>query len=127
MENLLKNKIFKNIWIQPASGDAGGSIGAAMSIYYIYLNKQRVTSSDDKMQGSLLGPNYDSKEILEILIKENILFEKKEDDELYNFTAKEIASGKVVGWFNGRSEFGPRALGNRSILADPRSENAKKT
>ena len=74
---LLKNKIFKNIWIQPASGDAGGSIGAAMSIYYIYLNKQRVTSSDDKMQGSLLGPNYDSKEILEILIKENILFEKK--------------------------------------------------
>jgi len=123
---LLKNKIFKNIWIQPASGDAGGSIGAAMSIYYIYLNKQRVTSSDDKMQGSLLGPNYGSKEILEILIKENILFEKKENDELYNFTAKEIASGKVVGWFNGRSEFGPRALGNRSILADPRSEKMQK-
>ena len=123
---LLKNKIFKEIWIQPASGDAGGCIGAAMSIYYMHLNKQRVTSPDDKMQGSLLGPDYNNKAIYEILTKENILFEKKEDDELYNFTANEIASGKVIGWFNGRSEFGPRALGNRSILADPRSEKMQK-
>jgi carbamoyltransferase len=124
----LQNKnIFKNIWIQPASGDAGGALGAALSIKYLYYDKKRETiSNDDIMQGAYLGPEFNEKQILDILNEENAVFEKLTSQEIIKQTAKLLSEGKAVGWMNGRMEFGPRSLGNRSILADPRSDKMQK-
>jgi len=118
-------KIFKNIWIQPASGDAGGSLGAALAYWHHELGKPRDEFSD-KMMGSFLGPKFDNNfiETKLKLLKAN--FKKYSKEEVTSLIAKELANEKIVGWFQGKMEFGPRALGGRSILADPRSEKMQK-
>ena len=122
---ILKEKIFDNIWIQPAAGDAGGSLGAALAFWYHELEKPRVEYKD-QMKGSYLGPNFKNDQIEKELKSLNANFIKYHKDEIISLTAKELANEKTVGWFQGRMEFGPRALGGRSILADPRSEKMQK-
>ena len=119
-------KIFEKIWVQPASGDAGGSLGAAYSLWYDGLNNNRRLKKSDSMKGSLLGPSYSSNDIERTLKSMNLVFEKYEEKKLLEIVSKEIAKGKAVGWMQGRMEFGPRALGARSIIADPRSENMQR-
>ena len=122
---ILKNKIFDNIWIQPASGDAGGSLGAALAYWYYELKNTRKISND-QMQGSYLGPKFEKNHIEEELKILKANFKHLDEKELISITAKELANNKTVGWFQGRMEFGPRALGCRSILADPRSDKMQK-
>ena len=122
---ILKNKIFNNIWIQPAAGDAGGSLGAALAYWHKELNYPRKVYKDE-MQGSYLGPRFNNNEIEQNLKKLNAKFKKLNSKEMINLIAKELSNNKTVGWFQGRMEFGPRALGARSILADPRSEKMQK-
>lgn len=119
-------KIFEKIWVQPASGDAGSSIGAAMYLYYHILDKQRIVESNDKMKGCYLGNEYSHEEILKALKKFDLNFSESTDNEISKFISKEISDGKIIGWFQGKSEFGPRALGSRSILADPRPIDMQK-
>lgn len=123
---LLKEKIFDNIWIQPAAGDAGGAVGAALAAYHLMLNQPRVVDPTDAMQGSYLGPSYSQGEIDSRLRAAGAVFETVSDDELIEQTAQALADGKAVGWHQGRMEFGPRALGGRSIIADPRSPTLQK-
>ncbi len=127
---ILKNSSFKNIWIQPAAGDAGGSLGAALAYWYQELGNKRnenVNKKDkDEMKGSYLGPAFSNSEIEKTLNILKAKYEKKDDENLNNLVAQELKNGKTVGWFQGRMEFGPRALGGRSILADPRSEKMQK-
>tara|TARA_B100001123_G_scaffold431863_2_gene553955 strand:- start:534 stop:2375 length:1842 start_codon:yes stop_codon:yes gene_type:complete len=124
---VLKKKFFENIWIQPAAGDAGGSLGAALAFWYDELKNERVTSSNfDSMQGSYLGPSYKNEDVESILKSLNAKYQKKNDEDLINLVANEIKDKKTVGWFQGRMEFGPRALGARSIIADPRSDKMQK-
>jgi len=118
---ILRKKIFDNIWIQPAAGDAGGALGAALAAWYANEKNPRVAVSTDSMQTSLLGPAYSDDEIETVLRSHNALFRKLEKDALLDFTVEMIKAEKVIGWFQGRMEFGPRALGNRSILGDARS------
>ena len=122
---ILKEKIFDHIWIQPAAGVAGGSLGAALAYWYHELNKPRKIFKD-QMLGSYLGPKYEDKEIEKILNQLGANYKKISYEELISTTAKELANDKTVGWFQGRMEFGPRALGGRSILADPRSNKMQK-
>ena len=122
---ILKDKVFDNIWIQPAAGDAGGSIGAALAYWYRELDNSREIFID-QMKGSFLGPSYQSDEIENTLKKLNVNFQKHSYEEVARITAKELANNSTVGWFQGRMEFGPRALGGRSILADPRSDKTQK-
>lgn len=120
---LLKEKVFKNIWIQPAAGDAGGALGAALSVYYQYLNNNRVVSYDHGQQGSYWGPEYSQNEIKSFLVRNCIPFDEySKNDAYYEKIASLLNQKKVIGLFEGRMEFGPRALGNRSIIADPRDE-----
>ena len=122
---ILKEKIFENIWIQPAAGDAGGAIGAALAYWYRELENPR-NDFKDQMKGSYLGPNF-NENIIESKLKElKAVFKKQNKNEIISLTAKELSNSKTVGWFQGRMEFGPRALGGRSILADPRSEKIQK-
>ena len=122
---ILEKKIFDNIWIQPAAGDAGGSLGAALALWHLELKRERKISNND-MQGSYLGPSFSQKEI-EIELKSlNANFEVLDEKELINKTAEALKNGDAVGWFQGRMEFGPRALGGRSILGDPRSPTMQK-
>ena len=122
---ILKEKIFENIWIQPAAGDAGGSLGAALAYWYRELNKPR-NEFKDQMKGSYLGPSF-NKDIIEQKLNElKAVFQKKDTKEIITTAAKELSKNKIIGWFQGRMEFGPRALGGRSILADPRSEKMQK-
>ena len=123
---ILKEKIFDNIWIQPAAGDAGGSLGAALALWYIEHNNPRKINLKDDMKGSYLGPEYSQKEIEEQLNEAGAIYEILTDEELIDRTATDLSQEKAVGWFQGRMEFGPRALGARSILADPRSDNMQK-
>ena len=123
---ILKNKIFDNIWVQPAAGDAGGSLGAALALWHIENNHPRVVNLDDDMQGSYLGPEYNQKEIETELDKIGAVYEIKAEDDLLTQTADDLSKGDAIGWFQGRMEFGPRALGNRSILGDPRSSVMQK-
>ncbi len=125
---LLKEKIADNIYIMPAAGDSGGSLGAAYAVYYIYLkNKRIINNTYDNINYSYLGPRYDDQEIEEIIKKYQAIYTKiKDDNILYSKTADLLANGNIIGWFQGRMEFGPRALGNRSILADPRNINMQK-
>ena len=120
--------IFDNIYIQPASGDAGGSLGAALSINHMYFDSERHYSKEyDLMKGSYLGPYFSDKEILITSKKYRAVYNHIESfDKISKEVAKLISEGNVVGWFQGRSEFGPRALGNRSILADPRNPEMQK-
>ncbi len=122
---ILKEKIFDNIWVQPASGDAGGSLGAALAYWYRELKQTRLEYKD-QMNGSYLGPKFNNDQIENELKDLEAIFEKKEPKEITSIIAKELANNKIVGWFHGRMEFGPRALGGRSILADPRSEKMQK-
>ena len=122
---ILKNNIFKNIWIQPAAGDAGGSLGAALGYWHKELGKER-KHYKDQMRGSYLGPSFNNNEIEATLKSMNAKFIKLEDEKLIEAVSKELSNEKTVGWFQGRMEFGPRALGSRSIIADPRSEKMQK-
>ncbi len=123
---IMKNKIFKNIWIQPASGDAGGSLGAALSVHHMYENNQRQINSNDSMKNSLLGPSYDNEIIKSFLINKDIAFKEYSYNKLVDETAKLISKKNIIGWFQGRMEFGPRSLGARSILADPQVADMQK-
>ena len=122
---ILKEKIFEDIWIQPAAGDAGGSLGAALAYWHQELNKPR-ENFKDQMKGAYLGPKFSENFIESQLNNLKGVYSKKSSDEISSFVAKELANSKTVGWFQGRMEFGPRALGGRSILADPRSEKMQK-
>ena len=123
---ILKNKTFENIWIQPAAGDAGGSLGAALAFWYKELKHPRKIQNKDQMKGSYLGPSFSDYEIEKKLKSLKGKFKKLSVDNLIETVAKELSKGKTVGWFQGRMEFGPRALGGRSIIADPRSEKMQK-
>ncbi|MCF8196957.1 MAG: carbamoyltransferase [Polynucleobacter sp.] len=123
---LLRENIFDAIWIQPASGDAGGAIGAALGAYYLTLNQPRNINPSDSMSGSYLGPEFSQKNIEERLRDAGANFIVASDEDMISQTAEAIVEGKAVGWHQGRMEFGPRALGNRSIIADPRSPTVQK-
>ena len=123
---ILKEKIFENIWVQPAAGDAGGSLGAALAYWHQELDQKRKINANDDMKGSYLGPRFDSNTIEKELTSLNANFKKYSEDEIVNILSNELSREKTVGWFQGRMEFGPRALGARSILADPRSDKMQK-
>ncbi len=119
---LLRENIFENIWIQPAAGDAGGALGAALSTWFLHHNNERLTSKGcDLMKGAYLGPEFNDTEIEAELTACSAVFEKLPEEEMIEAVASALADKKAVGWMQGRMEFGPRALGGRSILADPRS------
>ena len=122
---ILKEKIFDNIWIQPAAGDAGGSLGAALALWYIEQNNPKI-NTNDTMKGSYLGPSFTEQEIETELKSLKANYKKISNENLSKIIAKEISNEKTVGWFQGRMEFGPRALGGRSIIADPRSAKMQK-
>ncbi len=120
---VLREGPFKNIWIQPAAGDAGGALGAALCVWYGYLNNPRAADGkNDFQQASLLGPSFSNDEVRAQLKESGAVFHEIPDTELFKKTAEILAQEKVIGWCQGRMEFGPRALGNRSILGDPRSK-----
>ncbi len=119
---LLKKKIFDDIWIQPASGDAGSALGAALIGWHEHFKKPREVSKKDSMKGTYLGCNFSNDEIINYLMKINANFKTYRDEELFEKIALELDEGKVIGWFNGPMEFGPRALGGRSIIGDPRNK-----
>tara|TARA_A100000164_G_scaffold300734_1_gene275746 strand:+ start:29 stop:1837 length:1809 start_codon:yes stop_codon:yes gene_type:complete len=123
-----KEKIFDNIYVQPAAGDAGGSLGAALAFWHIELKKEKIVnlSNKDMMKGSYLGPEYSDQQIKLELDNFGAVYESYDQENIIEKTAKILSDGKSVGWFQGKMEFGPRALGNRSILADPRSEIMQK-
>lgn len=119
---ILREKIFEDIWIQPAAGDAGGALGAALFVWYQYLNNSRVVNTKkDSMSGSYLGPDFSNDEIEKFLSENSISFEKLSDKEIPGKIADLLNDENVIGWFNGRMEFGPRALGSRSIIGNARS------
>jgi carbamoyltransferase len=125
---VLRDLRFDKVWVQPAAGDAGGSLGAALAAYHLELDRPRHLSNEmDGMSGSYLGPSFDEHEIRERLTAAGALFEELGDDEVIDRTASALADEKAVGWFQGRMEFGPRALGARSILADARSPAMQRT
>ena len=123
---ILKQGFFKNIWIQPASGDAGGALGAAQVFYFQELNNKRNISNIDSMQGAYLGPQFSDDQVESELKNCGAFYKKLNLEQIISDTAKALSEEKVVGWFQGRMEFGPRSLGNRSIIADPRSEKMQK-
>ena len=123
---ILKEKIFENIWIQPAAGDAGGSLGAALALWYNENGNNRKVNLNDDMNGSFLGCEFDQNQIEDELKSVGAVFEKENYDELINKTSDYLLNKKAIGWFQGRMEFGPRALGGRSILGDPRSDKMQK-
>ena len=123
---ILEEKIFDNIWIQPAAGDAGGSLGAALALWYIDQGNERITSFKDNMQGSYLGTDFNQDEIEKELKSVGANFEILSYEKLIDKTAILLSNEKAIGWFQGRMEFGPRALGGRSILGDPRSDTMQK-
>ena len=118
---LMREKIFENIWVQPASGDAGGALGAALLVHYKLLENERHPSAGDDMKGGRLGPAFSNSEIEKNLKKHGAVYRRLDEEFLLQETASEIADGKVIGWFQDRMEFGPRALGARSIIGDARS------
>jgi len=123
---VLKQKIFENMWIQPAAGDSGGSLGAALAYWHQELNQKRIVNPKDSMRGSYLGPKYENPIVEKELLSLKAIFKKYSENDLINILADELSKEKTIGWFQGRMEFGPRALGARSILADPRSEKMQK-
>ena len=123
---ILKEKIFDNIWIQPAAGDAGGSLGAALALWHIEKKNKRIVNIHDDMKGSYLGNEFSQDEIEKELKLIGANFETLKYEELIETTADLLSKENAIGWFQGRMEFGPRALGGRSILADPRSHKMQK-
>jgi carbamoyltransferase len=125
---LLKEKIFENIWVQPAAGDAGGAIGCALFVWFDYLdNLRNIENSNDLMNGTYLGPEFTDKEIHQYLNYNGYSYERLSDDELPSKIADLISKNNVIGWFQGRMEFGPRALGSRSILGNAESAATQRT
>ena len=124
---ILRDNKFKNIWIQPAAGDAGGSLGAAFCAYYHFLGQPRHINKNDSMKGSYLGPSFSDSEIQSRLKAVGAIYKNHNEDMVFEKTAQALADGHAVGWFQGRMEFGPRALGGRSILGDARSPKMQKT
>ncbi len=123
---ILQEKIFDNIWIQPAAGDAGGSLGAALALWHIEQGNERIVNLNDDMNGSYLGTEFNQDQIEKELKKARANFETLTYEETIDKTAEYLANGKAIGWFQGRMEFGPRALGGRSILGDARSDKMQK-
>jgi carbamoyltransferase len=123
---VLRDKSFDQIWIQPAAGDAGGAVGAALATYYLATGAERRSTSSDTMHGAYLGPKYNDDDIAARLTSVGARFTRHDDDGLIRETAAALASEQAVGWFQGRMEFGPRSLGARSILGDPRSPSMQK-
>ena len=123
---ILKEKIFENIWIQPAAGDAGGALGAALAFWYNELKKERLYPLKDEMQGSYLGPSFSETEIEKNLSSLGAVYEKFSEEKMLEIIARELSEKKTIGWFQGKMEFGPRALGSRSIIADARSAKMQK-
>ncbi len=124
---IIKTGLFKDIWIQPAAGDAGGALGAAYLGYYLWKGKKRLVNKNDAMKGAYLGTEFKEQHYLGVFAKHNAIYKKFESDkELNKVVASKIAEGKVIGWFQGKMEFGPRALGNRSILGDARNPEMQK-
>jgi len=123
---ILKEKIFDNIWIQPAAGDAGGSLGAALAFWHIEQANKREVNLNDDMQGSYLGIEFTQEEIEKELNLIGANFKIFNDEDLIHKTSEFLSNDKAIGWFQGRMEFGPRALGARSILGDPRSDKMQK-
>ena len=124
---ILKSKSFNNIWIQPAAGDAGGSLGAALAFWYNELgNKRSISKEADEMKGSYLGPSFRDDQIEKTLKLLDAKYKKYSEDNLIDIVAEKIKNEKTIGWFQGRMEFGPRALGSRSIIADSRSDKMQK-
>ena len=123
---ILQEGVFDNIWVQPAAGDSGGALGAALAVYHQFLDRKRKITNQDLMQGSLLGPEFEQKDIESRLSAVGARFNSVNDEQLISLTADALGSGDAVGWFQGRMEFGPRALGARSILGDPRHPQMQK-
>ena len=123
---ILKEKIFDNIWIQPAAGDAGGSLGAALALWHLDQGNERKINLNDDMKGSYLGPDFTQNQIEEELKSIGAIYESVNYEKLINLTSELLSNEKAIGWFQGRMEFGPRALGGRSILGDPRSEKMQR-
>ena len=123
---ILKEKIFDNIWIQPAAGDAGGCLGAALALWHIEQGNIREVNSNDSMKGSYLGTEFNQEEIEKELKSIGAHFEKVNYEDLIDKTSEFLSHEKAIGWFQGKMEFGPRALGGRSILGDPRSDKMQK-
>ncbi|MBE9559188.1 MAG: carbamoyltransferase [Proteobacteria bacterium] len=119
---LLRDGPFKDIWIQPAAGDAGGAVGAAYAVWHQFLDKPRTVNGSDSMRGSYLGPAFSDNEIKQYLDSVDAKYTYYDNDEIYDKLSGVLADENIVGWFQGRMEFGPRALGGRSILGDPRSK-----
>ena len=124
---ILRDQSFKDIWIQPASGDAGGAIGGALALWHKELDKPRIVNSSDSMKGAYLGPRYDQDAIEKELLNCGANFVSVSKEEMLEQTSQALSDGKAIGWFQGRMEFGPRSLGGRSILGDPRSKDMQKT
>jgi carbamoyltransferase len=118
---VLRDGKFDNIWVQPAAGDAGGALGAALTVHHLHLDQPRTADGHDKMRGSYLGPQFEQAEVEARLTAAGAKFSVVSDTELFQAGATALADGKALGWFQGRMEFGPRALGGRSILGDARS------
>lgn len=124
---VLRENLFKDIWIQPAAGDAGGAVGAAYSAWYEYYQKPRTVNPQDSMEGAYLGPSYGPQEIRQYLDGVGAVYRELPEEELIASVAELIDQGNVIGWFQGRMEFGPRALGARSIIGDPRNPEMQTT
>jgi len=124
---IYESRLFENIWIQPAAGDAGGAVGAAMAAWHLYEGQPRSSENPDAMSGSYLGPSFHDQEIEKLISRFDLKAKHFEQfDEMATTTAKLINEGKIIGWFQGRMEFGPRALGNRSIIGDARNPDMQK-
>jgi len=124
---ILRDGAFENVWVQPAAGDAGGALGAALAAYHLHKSGPRtVPQSGDAMQGSYLGPSYDDDDVAKRLEAAGAKFETLTEEKMIDITAQALADGKAIGWFQGRMEFGPRALGGRSFLGDARSPEMQK-
>ncbi len=124
---VLRSGVFKDIWIQPAAGDAGGALGAALSVWHEYLENPRIANPDDSMKGSYLGPHHEDKDIRSYLDSVKARYQRLDDDVLMSKVAEALDEGNVIGWMQGRMEFGPRALGARSIIGDPRNTKMQST
>ena len=124
---ILKEKIFEKIWVQPAAGDAGGALGVALCIWHQIMGNNRLTNGKDTMRGSYLGPHFKESEIKNFLDSNEIPYRQVNESQLTKLVATDLQKGKVVGWFQGPMEFGPRALGGRSIIGDPRNPKMQST
>lgn len=124
---ILTDSGFERIWIQPAAGDAGSALGAALAYWHLHLQKERKVLATDAQKGSLLGPSFTDTQIERFLTEQKIPFEKYSDQELFQTTCDSLTEGKIIGWFQGKMEYGPRALGARSIIGDARVVNLQKT